>query len=128
MEFKDLEIFQLVTKKGTITEAAKEGLPLRGIARRLGRNVSTIFGERKRGSVQQIDTNYKPYTKYFPDVGAQIYEENRKNREARSTVMKAWEFTRFAEEKSSKRNGPQMRWLAMQKAQKSPRNEHRKTS
>jgi|SRR5699024_4996077 len=84
-------------ERGQIAAYLDEGLSLREIARRMGRNVSTISRERRRGTVQQIDTFRKPYTKYFPDVGARVYEENRKNCGAHSIVMKAWEFTCFAE-------------------------------
>lgn len=74
-------------------------MPLREIARRTGRNVSTISREKKRGTVQQIDTFRKPYTKYYPDVGARVYEENRENCGSHSTAMAAWEFIQFAEDK-----------------------------
>lgn len=50
-------------------------------------------------TVQQIDTFRKPYTKYYPDVGARVYEENRENCGGHSTVMAAWEFNQFAEDK-----------------------------
>src|SRR5690625_4535090 len=48
-------------------------------------------------SVQQIDTHRETYKKYFPDVGARVYEENRKNCGNHSKVMEAWEFNKFAE-------------------------------
>ena len=86
-------------ERGQIAAYIDEGLSLREIGRRMGRNPSTISRERKRGTVQQIDTYREPYTKYFPDAGARVYEENRKNCGAHSTVMMAWEFIRFAEEK-----------------------------
>lgn len=86
-------------ERGQIAAYLDEGLSLREIARRTGRNVSTISREKKRGTVQQIDTFRKPYTKYFPDVGARIYEENRRNCGGHSTVMAAWEFIQFAEKK-----------------------------
>lgn len=86
-------------ERGQIAAYIDEGLSLREIGKRMGRNVSTISRERKRGTAQQIDTFRKPYTKYFPDAGARVYKENRENCGAHSTVMTAWEFTSFAEEK-----------------------------
>lgn len=86
-------------ERGQIAAYLDEDLPLREIARRIGRDVGTISREKNRGTVQQIDTFRKPYTKYFPDVGARVYEENRKNCGGHSTVMAAWEFIQFAEDK-----------------------------
>lgn len=86
-------------ERGQIAAYIDEGLSLREIARRMDRNVSTISRERKRGTVQQIDTHRKPYTKYFPDVGVRVYKENRENCGAHSKVMKSRDFIRFAEEK-----------------------------
>ena len=48
----------------------------------------------------QIDTFRKPYQKYFPDIGARVYEENRLHCGAHSKVMEAWGFVEFAEEKN----------------------------
>lgn len=92
------------TERGEISAYRNTGLSLRKIAKKMGRNVSTISRELKRGAVEQIDTFRKPYTKYFPDVGARVYEENREHCGAHSTVMKAWEFIQFAEEKILKNN------------------------
>lgn len=86
-------------ERGQIAAYIGEGVSLREIGRRMGRNVSTISREKKRGRVQQIDTFRKPYTKYFPDVGVRVYEENRENCGAHSTVITAWESINFAEEK-----------------------------
>lgn len=86
-------------ERGQIAAYLDEGLSLNEIARRTGRNVSTISREKKRGTVEQIDTFRKPYFKYYPDVGARVYEENRENCGSHSTAMAAWEFITFAEEK-----------------------------
>lgn len=87
------------TERGEIAAYFNLGLSLREIGRKMGRCASTISRELKRGSVQQIDTLRKPFTKYFPDAGARVYKENRKNCGAHSTVMKAWGFIVYAEEK-----------------------------
>lgn len=87
------------TERGEISAYRNTGLSLRDIAKKIGRNASTISRELKRGSVQQIDTYRKPFIKYFPETGARIYKENREHCGAHSTIMKAWEFLHFAEEK-----------------------------
>src|SRR5690625_1344320 len=86
-------------ERGQIAAYLDENLSLREIARRMDRDVSTISREKARGTVQQIDTNRKPYKQYFPDVGVRVYEENRKNCGNHSTIMKAWKFNVFAEKK-----------------------------
>src|SRR5690625_5719870 len=55
-------------ERGQIAAYLEEDLALREIARRIGRDVSTISRERDRGTVQQIDTHRETYKKYFPDV------------------------------------------------------------
>ena len=86
-------------ERGQIAAYLDEDLSLREIARRTGRNVSTISREKKRGTVQQIDTFRKPYTKYFPDVGARIYEENRRNCGGSFYCNESMGIYQFAEEK-----------------------------
>ena len=86
-------------ERGNIEAYIDEGLSLREIGRRMGRNPSTISREMNRGTVQQIDTNRKTYTTYFPDAGARVYRENRDNCGGRSTMVNALEFIEFAEEK-----------------------------
>lgn len=74
------------------------------VGRRIGRNTSSISREVKRGTVQQIDTFRKPYSKYFPDVGARVYKDNCFNCGAHSMVIEAWDFVRFAEKKIKEEN------------------------
>ena len=70
----------------------------------LARNTRTISHEVERGTVRQIDTFRKPYQKYFPDVSARVYEENRLHCGAHSTVMEARNFIEFTEEKIKDEN------------------------
>lgn len=58
-------------------------MSFRAIARTLGRSVSTISEEVKRGSVSQRLSNGKELYKYFADVGERAYEKNRKDSHAR---------------------------------------------
>lgn len=87
------------TERGEIAAYKSMGLSLREIGLKIGRDPSTISRELKRGAVQQIDTNRKIFIAYYPDAGARVYQENRENCGAHSTVMKAWEFVGYAEEK-----------------------------
>src|SRR5690625_2899528 len=82
-------------ERGQLAVYLDEYLSMREIGRRLGRHASTISREIKRGTVQQIDTNRKSFVKYYPDVGARVYQENRENCGAHSTVMAAWEFVKY---------------------------------
>ena len=50
------------------------------IAVRLGKHVNTIYGEIRRGTVELIDTNLKPYTVYKADVGQRIHDERSHNK------------------------------------------------
>ena len=87
------------TERGEISAYLNVGLSQREIARKSGRNVSTISREIKRGSVPQLNSNYETSIKYFPDTGARVYKENRGNCGAHSTAIKAWEFLGYAEKK-----------------------------
>ena len=87
------------TERGEISAYLNVGLSQREIARKLGRDVSTISREIKRGSVPQLNSNYETSIKYFPDTGARVYKENRENCGAHSTAIRAWEFLGYAEKK-----------------------------
>ena len=62
-----------------------------GIAR------STLYNELKRGTVEQIDTNLKPYKKYFYDAGQRVYEQHRQNSRPSLKLVQAHEFIQYAE-------------------------------
>ncbi|KIL53441.1 hypothetical protein KP77_04170 [Jeotgalibacillus alimentarius] len=76
-------------ERGEISAYLNLGLSLRQIAKRTGRHPSTISRERKRGTVVQLDTNRKPFAKYFPDTAARVYRENRRHCGAQSVTLKA---------------------------------------
>jgi IS30 family transposase len=92
------------TERGELYAYAKMGLSFTEIGVKMKRHKSIISREHKRGSVQQINTNRKAFSAYFPDSGARVYRENRSNCGAPSVVMKAWSFLRFAETKILKDN------------------------
>ena len=72
---------------------------MRNIAKKTGRNVSNISREIERGYITQLETSRREVVKYFPDVGARVYQEKRRYCGAHSVIMKSWDFMRFAEEK-----------------------------
>ena len=67
---------------------------MRTIAKKTGRNVSTISREIERGSITQLETSRREVVKYFPDVGARVYQENRQYFGA-LRFMKSWDFLNF---------------------------------
>lgn len=86
-------------ERGQIAAYLEEGLSIRRIAKRMGRNASTISREKQRGSVKQMDTQCKTHIKYFPEAGLRIYTGNRKKCVFEPKIVKAAAFIRFAEEK-----------------------------
>lgn len=65
------------TERNLIEKWLSEGLSTSNIAKRLGRNRSTIYREIKRGTTIQIKQN-KEVTLYFSDTGQANYQKNRK--------------------------------------------------
>ena len=73
--------FQHLTseKRAQIEILLRQGLPKTKIAKEVGIARSTLYHELARGTVNQIDSELKPYSRYFWDAGQRVYEENRKN-------------------------------------------------
>ena len=89
------------------------GTPKKQIVRLLGRNISTIRREIKRGSVVQRktksyiskradDPGYTERNCYFADVGERRYEENRMHCGRKCLFIECRDFVRFAEVKMFK--------------------------
>lgn len=53
------------------------------IAKQLNRSHTAVYREIKRGTVEQLDTNLKPYTKYYADAGQRIQDKNGHNKGAK---------------------------------------------
>ncbi|QQK74526.1 IS30 family transposase [Salicibibacter cibarius] len=87
------------TERGEFSAYLTMGLSLRAIAKKMDRHVSTLSREKKRGTVQQMDTNRISYKKYYPDAGARVYEAHRQNSGCPSVRPKASAFLAFAEKK-----------------------------
>ncbi len=77
----------------------KEKYTPKEIADRLHRHKSTIYREIKRGTVEMIDTNLKPYTKYCADTAQNKYNENRLNKGTTLKIGADIELANFIEEK-----------------------------
>lgn len=73
--------------------------PKAEIARLLGISRSTLYNELKRGTVDQLDSQLRPYRCYFSDAGQRVYETNRQNSQQPLKLVKAFEFLRYAERK-----------------------------
>lgn len=68
------------TKIETMLENKKDP---KEIAEQLNRHYTAVYREIKRGTVEQLDTNLKPYKKYFADAGQRIQDKNGHNKGAK---------------------------------------------
>lgn len=87
-----------VEKRAQIEILLRRKVPKREIAKEVGIARSTLYNELARGSVVQLDSELKPYTRYFYDVGQRVYEEHRKNSRPPLKLVKAHEFVAYAEQ------------------------------
>lgn len=67
------------------------------IARAVGISRSTLYNELGRGTVQQMDSELRTYTRYFADAGQWVYEKHRQNSRRPLKLAKAQEFIAYAE-------------------------------
>lgn len=84
-------------KRAQIEVLLKQKIPKTEIAKIVGIARSTLYNELKRGTVEQIDTNLKPYKKYFYDAGQRVYEQHRQNSHPCLKLVQAHEFIQYAE-------------------------------
>lgn len=56
------------------------------IAKQLNRSYTAVYREIKRGTVEQLGTNLKPYTKYYADAGQRIQDKNGHNKGAKIKI------------------------------------------
>ncbi len=73
-------------------------IPKAEIARRLGIARSTLYYELARGTVTQLDKEFRTFKKYFADTGQAVYDKNRKNCGCPYKLAAASEFLSYAEE------------------------------
>ena len=91
-------------KRAQIEVLLKQKIPKTEIAKIVGIARSTLYNELKRGTVEQIDTNLKPYKKYFCDAGQRVYEQHRRNNRPSLKLVQAYEFIQYAENRYWKRS------------------------
>ena len=91
--------FQHLTseKRAQIEILMQQGLPKTQIAKAVGISRSTLYLELARGTVEQIDSELRPYHKYFGDAGQRVYEKNRKNSRPSIKLCDCWEFIQYAQ-------------------------------
>lgn len=85
-------------KRAQIEILLKQNMPKSKIAETIGISRSTLYEELKRGTVEQLDTNLKPYRKYCYDTGQRVYEEHRRNSRNPLKLVKAHSFLVYAEQ------------------------------
>lgn len=67
------------------------------IANALRRHYQTVYREIKRGTVELIDTELRPYKQYCADKGQMIADENKKEKGRKLKISNDLEFVRFLE-------------------------------
>lgn len=93
--FKHLSSYE----RGMIHVLLREKHSFQHIAKVLGRSVSTISREVKKGTTTQLGYDLTTYEAYFPETGQAIYEKNRAACGAKSKLAQVEKFLQFAEEK-----------------------------
>lgn len=79
-----------------------QGLPKQHIAKAVGISRSTLYNELKRGTVQQVDTNLRTYSRYFAHTGQHVYQARRIHSRPPLKLGNAHAFLSFAERKIRK--------------------------
>ena len=83
-------------KRAQIEVLLQLKLPKSRIAREVGIARSTLYNELARGTVEQLGSDLKPYTRYFGDTGQCVYENRRRNSHCPMKLPKAKKFVSFA--------------------------------
>lgn len=83
-------------KRAQIEVLLQLKLPKSRIAREVGIARSTLYNELAGGTVQQLERNPEPYTRYFGDSGQRVYEHQRRNSHCPIKLPKAKKFESFA--------------------------------
>ena len=93
--------FQHLTKekRAQIEILLRQKLPKTQIAKMVGISRSTLYLELSRGMLEQLDSELRPYRRYFWDIGQRVYEHNRENSRPPLKLIKAQDFIRYAEKR-----------------------------
>ncbi|MDD3253868.1 MAG: IS30 family transposase [Lachnospiraceae bacterium] len=75
----------------------KEKFSISAIAKKLNRHYQTIYREIKRGTVDMIDYELRPYRKYCADRGQALADENKHEKGRNLKVANDLSFIRFVE-------------------------------
>lgn len=86
-------------ERGEIFALLREGQSQHDIAKILGRSVSSISREIKKGTTTQRKSNLTTYTAYFPETGQAVYEKSRSHCGAKSKIAQVEDFLKLAEDK-----------------------------
>lgn len=77
----------------------KEKYSVKQIAEKMNRHISTIYREIKRGTVEMIDSDLKPYKKYCADTAQNKYNENKLNKGVPLKIGNDLELANYIEKK-----------------------------
>ena len=87
-----------MSERGEIKALVREGNSVSDIARKTGRNKSTISREIKRGRVRQLDSELKERYEYFAETGGAVYDKNRAKSRNAVKISECKEFIEYADE------------------------------
>ncbi len=75
----------------------KAKTPLKDISKILGKSLKTIYNERKRGSVELMNTDLTKRTEYLADRGQQVYRENKSAQGANLKIGNDYKLAEYIE-------------------------------
>jgi IS30 family transposase len=88
--FKEWERYQLEA-------LLKAKTPVKEICNILKRSKTCIYREIKNGTVEMLDSDLKPYTKYCADRGQQVQDEKSHNKGREPKIGNDLDFVKFIE-------------------------------
>lgn len=88
----------------TIEIMLEEKKTIKEISIKLNRHYNTIYREIKRGTVELLSSELKPYKKYCADVGLRIYRENQKEKGRPLKIDNDLKLIRYIESKIKNEN------------------------
>jgi len=86
-----------LSERGAIKVLTKEGYGISEIARKIGRNKSTVSRELKRGTTTQKNSDLSERKEYFPETGEAVYKKNRTRSRNALKIGECAEFIKFAD-------------------------------
>lgn len=77
----------------------KAKTPLKDIAVILGKNVKSIYNERKKGEIELLNSDLTKRKEYLADRGQQVYEENKSKQGAKMKIGNDYKLAEFIEKR-----------------------------